>query len=103
MPSNVADCFSGECSNQTLEEILGEEDGIYVSVMGGGDYTSEGNYASPVQTAFLYRKGKLAGRLPELNISGNVYEIFGKGYMGISSDKPLEGMHKMVARMRVSC
>ncbi len=103
VPSNVADCFSGECSNQTLEEILGEADGIYISVMGGGDYTSEGNYASPVQTAFLYRNGKLAGRLPELNISGNVYEIFGKGYMGISSDKPLEGMHKMVARMRVSC
>lgn len=102
VPTNMAGCFSGECSQHTLKELAGEGDGIYISVMSGGDFTSEGGFASPVQTAFLYRGGRLVGRLPECNISGNIYDIFGRNFVGISSDKPYEGEHKMVVKMNIS-
>ena len=102
VPSNTDYCFSGECSQQTLKELLGDRDGIYITNMSGGDFTSEGDFASPVQTAFLYRGGRLVGRLPEFSISGNIYDIFGKNFIGISSDRPYEGDHKMVAKMQVS-
>ena len=101
VPANTASCFSGASTGHTLEELIGEGEGIYISVMSGGDFTSEGNFASPVQTAFLYRRGKLVGRLPEFSISGNIYDIFGKNFVGISSDKPYEGEHKMVVKMQV--
>lgn len=102
VPSNTGYSFSGECSQQTLQELIGEGDGIYITNMSGGDFTSEGDFASPVQTAFLYRQGRLVGRLPEFNISGNIYDIFGRNYVGISSDKPYEGDHKMVVKMQIS-
>ncbi len=102
VPTNTANCFAGACTGHTLEELIGEGDGIYISVMSGGDFTSEGNFASPVQTAFLYRGGKLAGRLPEFNISGNIYDMFGKDFVGITVDKPYEGEYKMVVKMKVN-
>lgn len=91
VPSNTDTCFTVESSGRTLRELIGEKDGIYISVMSGGDFTSEGNFASPVQTAFLYRGGKLVGKLPEFHISGNIYDIFGANFVGASCDRSYEG------------
>ena len=101
VPSNTAGCFSPECGGRTLKELMGEEDGIYITMMSGGDYTSEGNFATPVQTAYLYRGGRLVGRLPEFGLSGSIYEMFGKNFVGVSADRPYEGEHKTVIRMKV--
>ena len=101
VPSNTDICFSMESSSQTLKELMGEKDGIYISVMSGGDFTSEGNFASPVQTAYLYHGGKLVGKLPEFNVSGNIYDIFGKNFAGVSSDRAYEGDFKMVVKMKI--
>ena len=90
-----------ESSGRTLRELIGEKDGIYISVMSGGDFTSEGNFASPVQTAFLYRGGKLVGKLPEFHISGNIYDIFGANFVGASCDRSYEGEFKLVVNMKV--
>lgn len=101
VPSNTDTCFTVESSGRTLRELIGEKDGIYISVMSGGDFTSEGNFASPVQTAFLYRGGKLVGKLPEFHISGNIYDIFGANFVGASCDRSYEGEFKLVVNMKV--
>lgn len=101
VPSNGDMCFSVEPSGQTLQELIGEGDGIYITFMSGGDFTSEGDFASPVQTAFLYRGGRLVGRLPEFGVSGNIYDIFGKNFVGFSSDRPYEGDRKLVVKMKL--
>ncbi len=101
VPSNTGGSFSLASSGQTLKELIGPRDGIYVSVMSGGDFTSEGDFASPVQTAFLYRDGKLAGRLPEFQISGKIYDLFGKDFIGLSSDRAREGERKLAVNMKV--
>ena len=76
---------------------------VYVMASGGGDYTPSGHFASPVQMAYLVENGKVIGRLPELNISGDFFTILGADYLGaipntILSDNP-GGL--CVARMQV--
>ncbi len=55
---------------------------VFVVMASGGDTTPDGHFATPVQMAYLLEDGKLAGRLPELNISGNFYDLLGKDYIG---------------------
>lgn len=80
----------------TLKEILNGRDAIYLCMADGGDITPAGDYATPVQTAYLYRDGELVGKLPEFNIRGNIFEMLGEDYLGTSSDGPLDSF-KMTA------
>ncbi len=74
----------------TLKEILNGRDGIYLCMASGGDITPAGDYATPVQTAYLIRDGKLVGRLPEFHIRGNIFDLLGENYLGASSDRPFD-------------
>ena len=74
---------------------------VYVIIASGGDVTPEGRYASPVQMAYLMEDGKLAGRLPNLNISGEFFDIFGKDYVGSVHNVPFEGAFLSAAVMNV--
>jgi len=55
---------------------------IMIVIASGGDYTSDGSYASPVQKAFLYDSGKIVGVLPEFQISSHIYDMLGNDYVG---------------------
>ena len=59
---------------------------IYISVVSGGDMTPDGKFATPVMCAYLYEDGKLAGRLPEFGISGNIFDLFGKNMLAIAEN-----------------
>ena len=63
---------------------------VYVVLASGGDTTPEGHFATPVQMAYLMDHGTLVGRLPELNISGDFYDMLGKDYLGAVSGDPQE-------------
>jgi PmbA protein len=91
-------------SQHTLSELLGGELGIYVYVSSGGDFTHTGDYAAPVQLAFLTDGTNLLGKLPELNIGGNLFEMFGADYIGVSQDKVYvhDFAHYLVMNMRIS-
>ncbi|EOD01230.1 metallopeptidase TldD-related protein [Caldisalinibacter kiritimatiensis] len=73
-------------SEKTAKELLQGELGILVVIAAGGDFTPEGNFATPVQLAFLYDGEKLIGRLPELKIASNVFYMFGDSFVGVSKD-----------------
>lgn len=89
-------------SEKTLQEILQGEQGIMVIMASGGDYTADGNFATPVQMSYLTDGKRLLGRLPELNISGHLYDIFGEDFVGVSEDKPLMGERALVARTKIN-
>ncbi len=74
----------------TLEQILEGRDAVYIAMASGGDITPAGDYATPVQTAYLLRDGKLVGKLPELNFRGSIFDLLGKDYLGCSSDRPFD-------------
>ncbi len=89
-------------SERTLSDLLGGELGILAGMAIGGDWTNEGNYATPVQIAYLFDGKSFIGRLPELNISGNIYEMLGDDFIGVSADRPVFGERVLVTRMKVS-
>lgn len=74
-------------SGRTLAELLPEGLGILVAIASGGDFTPDGNFASPVQVAYLTDGIRLLGRLPELTIKGSLFDFFGDDFIGVSSDK----------------
>ncbi|HNW43166.1 MAG TPA: metallopeptidase TldD-related protein [Elusimicrobiales bacterium] len=72
---------------RTLKEMMGGQPAVFVAMASGGDFTSEGGFGTPAQVAFLLQDGKLAGRLPQLQLSSGVYEMYGKDFLGVSSDR----------------
>lgn len=100
----LSDCPSVlfECEGKSARELFNGELGALVYITSGGDWTNEGDLASPVQLAYLTDGEKLLGRLPEFNISGNLYNILGEGYLGLSSDRPIGGSRALAIRVNVS-
>ncbi len=72
---------------QSLSQLVPGKS-IYVVMASGGDTTPDGHFATPVQMAYLMENGKIVGRLPELNISGNFFNLFGNDYIGAACDGP---------------
>ncbi|MCX7772148.1 MAG: metallopeptidase TldD-related protein [Clostridia bacterium] len=90
--------------DKTLKELLGGQKGIVVLMAAGGDFTPSGDYATPVQLAMLFDGDRLLGRLPELNISSNVYDMFGPGFRGAARNSflPFSTYDYTVLEMNVS-
>jgi len=70
----------------TLKELLGGEKAILVVNAAGGDFTQEGNFATPVQVPILFDGENMLGMLPKLQVSSNIYDMFGQGFRGVSTD-----------------
>lgn len=85
-PETGPACAVIQPQGKTVKEMLGGQPAIYVSVASGGDFTSEGAFGTPVQVAFLMKDGKLVGKLPELQLSSHVYDMYGKDFLGVSAD-----------------
>lgn len=75
-----AELHYGETAKDPAELVPGKA--VLVFIAAGGDATPEGHFASPVQTAYLLENGEFVGRLPELQIGGNFFDLFGKDYIG---------------------
>ncbi len=93
-----------KASIKTAKELLGGDKGIMVLMASGGDFTPQGDFATPVQLAYLFDGEKLLGRLPELQVSSNVFEMYGSSYRGVSKNVvwPLGGIKSMIMDMKVS-
>lgn len=56
---------------------------VYLSVSSGGDMTPTGDVSMPVLVPYLYENGKLLGKLPEMTVTTNLFDAFGKDFVGI--------------------
>lgn len=93
--------LSLKVGDRELSEILGDKEAIFAVFMEGGDCTNEGDFASPVQMSYLFKDGKIVGRLPEFSVYGNIYEMFGEDYLGQTSDRCYFGEHAVVLNMNI--
>lgn len=92
-----------ECE-KTIKELLGGEQGILVIIESGGDFTPDGNFGAPVQLSMMFDGEKLIGRLPEIQLSSNIFNMFGRDFRGVSKDTvlPIDSEHYIVMDMNVS-
>ncbi len=96
--------LDAEASNQTIEELLNGRKAIFVFISQGGDFTPDGQFAAPVQLAFLFDGQHLIGRLPSLKVSSTVFDMFGDAFIGISKDTwpAMSNHHLLATTMKVT-
>lgn len=90
-------------THKSILDAIGNEKAIYIVEASGGDMTTSGDYATPCEVALLIENGKFVGRLPKINLFGNVKEFLGDDFVG-ASDKGLFNYQDSmaVAKMNVS-
>lgn len=86
MPEEGTEGFVAEPTAENVADILKGEKAVYLSTVSGGDMTSSGDLALPVQTSYLYKDGKLTGRFPQFTVAANILDILGKDYLGASNN-----------------
>ena len=89
VPSVAFHSFRPEETARTLKELLPGK-AVYVVITSGGDMTPDGHFAAPVQMAYLMEDGRLVGRLPDISVSGDFFDLLGKDYIGTVHDWPFK-------------
>lgn len=84
-------------SEKTAAELLDGRKGILVYIASGGDFTSDGAFASPVQLGYLCDGERIIGKLPAFSISSHLYNMFGDDFIGVSKDSILPNSHDKLA------
>ena len=86
---------------ETLKELVPGK-AVFMMIASGGDTTPDGHFATPVQLAFLLEDGRLAGRLPEISIGGNFFDMLGKDYIGTVYGWPFKKFQLTAVTMDVN-
>lgn len=86
-----------------LKTLLGAEKAIYIAITSGGDITTEGVVGMPVQLAFLVENGKVTKRVSDFSASGNIKEMLGEDFVGVSKRDIFDASENevLVTRMNV--
>jgi len=91
-------------SGKDIVDLLSGERAIFVVISSGGDFTPGGDFGAPVQFGLLFDGKNFIGKLPTLQISSNIYDMFGNSYRGVSRDRAFELSNDkyIVMEMKVS-
>ena len=87
-------------SKKTVKELL---DGRYcvIPVMcGGGGFSDNGDFSMPILCAMLSDGEKILGKLPPFTMVSNLYDMFGKDFIGVGADNPIYYDKQMLFRVR---
>ena len=72
---------------KTIHEVIQNLDRCLVALIaGGGDSNDLGEYSSPVQVGYVYEKGKLVGRAPQVTVKVSLNDYIGKDLIAVTSD-----------------
>lgn len=90
-------------TGKSTAELLDGRKAILVYIASGGDFTPDGAFATPVQSAYVYDGERLIGKTPELAVSSHLYKMFGEDLVGVSTNDVLPGTpsNAIVMRMKV--
>jgi PmbA protein len=75
--------------SENIKAALNGKMAILVLISSGGDLTSDGSYAAPVQVSFLFDGEKIIGKLPEFTMRSHLYKMFGEDYIGTFDNEHL--------------
>ena len=95
-------CYTKPTAGSAAE--ITKDKAVLVMMASGGDMTPAGHFATPVQLAFLVENGEIVGKLPDIGISGEYFELLGKDYLGTAEKAffPSLGNSYMACRMKVT-
>lgn len=82
IPSLGSTTIEPEIDSKDIKKSLNNKLAILVLVAAGGEFNADGNYATPVQASYLFDGEKLIGKLPDFNMSNDIYNMLGDDYIG---------------------
>ncbi len=65
-----------------IQKVLNGKKAILVMVAAGGEFNADGNYATPVQSSYLFDGKNLLGKIRDFYMSNDIYSMLGKDYIG---------------------
>ena len=70
-----------------MEDLLDEDGALLVWFVAGGDATRTGDMALPAQVVIAVDgTGKPVGRVPGCTLKGNLFDVFGEDFVGITEE-----------------
>lgn len=92
--------------SDSIKSALNGKMAVLVVASSGGDFTSDGSYAAPVQLSFLFDGEKIIGKLPEFTMRSSLFKMLGDDYIGtfdgsnlyISDGLRLQGYYMNIIR-----
>ncbi len=83
--ANLLDIKPG---SKKLKELLKDIPEVIVCFLAsGGDFLPNGDFSTPVQVAYLIQNGEVCGRLPQFQISSNIFNYLGGDLIAIAQDE----------------
>ena len=70
--------------NKSVKELLNGKLGIIPVQSYGGGFKEKGEYTMPVQIGLLTDGEKILGRVPPFTMSTNMFDMFGKDFLGVA-------------------
>ncbi|MBQ8569523.1 MAG: hypothetical protein IJ446_09945 [Oscillospiraceae bacterium] len=101
IPSNGNVNLRIERSNKTIKELLDGRLSVVPVQYSGGGFNEKGEYTMPVQLAYLCDGEKFLGKLPPFTLVSNMFDMFGKDFIGVGSDDPVFYDKQILVRMKL--
>ena len=89
-------------STKTTKELLDGRLTIVLDNYSGGGFNEKGDYVMPVHHAFLCDGEKFLGSLPTFTLSSNMFDMFGKDFIGVGSDQPVFNDKSVLLKVSIS-
>lgn len=102
IPSNGNVSMQIKRSTKTTKELLAGRLTIVLDNYSGGGFNEKGDYVMPVHHAFLCDGEKFLGSLPPFTISSNMFDMFGKDFIGVGSDQPVFNDKSVLIKVSIS-
>lgn len=88
-------------SEKTVKELLGGRLSVIPVQYSGGGFNDKGEYVMPVHLALLSDGEKVLGKLPPFTMSGNMFDMFGKDFIGVGADNPIFNDKQILVKMNI--
>ncbi len=76
-------------SQKTVKELLNGKLCVIPVISNGGGFNEKGEYTVPVTCGLLSDGEKVLGRVPPFTMVSNLFDMFGKDYIGVGADNPI--------------
>lgn len=86
-------------SEKTVRELLDGRPAVIPVQYSGGGFNDKGDYVMPVHLALLSDGENILGKLPPFTLTGNMFDMFGKDFIGVGSDDPIFEDKQILVKM----